>query len=52
MKGLYFWASNLIVLRSLTHENIAKAVGDMIGKQEFERAFSVATPPSIDNSLV
>jgi hypothetical protein len=40
MKGLYFWASGLIVVRTLTRQNIAKAVGDLVGKKEFERAFS------------
>jgi hypothetical protein len=40
MKGFYFWASDMILVRRLSRENIAKVVGDLIGKGEFERAFS------------
>ena len=42
MSGSYFWASDLILVRRLSRENIAKVVGELIGKGEFERAFSRA----------
>ncbi|MGO8746356.1 MAG: hypothetical protein ACLQNE_10230 [Thermoguttaceae bacterium] len=45
-KGLYFWASDMILVRRLTRQNIAKVVGDLIGEGEFEKAFS-QVPPSV-----
>jgi hypothetical protein len=43
MKGSYFWATDMILVRRLSRENIAKVVGDLIGKGEFEKAFSLAS---------
>src|SRR5262249_48202855 len=40
MQGFYFWAIDMILVRRLTRENIAKVVGDLIGKGEFDKAFS------------
>lgn len=46
MKGFYFWASDMILVRRLSRENIAKVVAELIGKGEFENAFSQASPAS------
>jgi hypothetical protein len=40
MKGFYFWATDMIVVRRLSRETIAKVVGDLISKGEFDKAFS------------
>lgn len=42
MKGFYFWATDMILVRRLSRENIAKVVGDLISKGEFDTAFSQA----------
>jgi hypothetical protein len=38
--GLYFWASDMIILERLTPENVQKAVVDLLEHDEFEAAFS------------
>jgi hypothetical protein len=38
--GLYFWASDMIIVRQLADTVIADTVADMITEQELERAFS------------
>jgi len=43
MKGLYFWASDMIIIGTLTRENIAKIVAHLISEGEFEGAFSRVT---------
>jgi hypothetical protein len=43
MKGFYFWATDMIVVRRLSRENISKVVGDLISKGEFDKAFSLAS---------
>lgn len=42
MKGFYFWATDMIIVRRLSRENISKVVGDLIGKGEFDKAFCLA----------
>ena len=37
--GLYFWASHMIVIESLTWSNVESAVKDLIESGEFESAF-------------
>lgn len=37
--GLYFWASHMIVIETLTWENVESAVSDLIQSGEFETAF-------------
>ncbi len=48
MKGFYFWASDMILVRRLSRENIAKVVADLISKGEFDKAFSQAPRPPKD----
>jgi len=43
MKGFYFWATDMILVRRLSRERISKVVGDLIGKGEFEKAFSLTS---------
>ena len=38
--GLYFWASDMIIVERLTLENVQKAVLDLLEHDEFEAAFS------------
>ena len=40
MRGFYFWASDMILVRRISRENIAKVVGELIAKGEFAKAFS------------
>lgn len=44
--GLYFWASNMIVVERLDRETIERAVADLMRSGEFEKAFD--GPHSID----
>ncbi len=37
--GLYFWATNMIVITHLTKEHVARAVADLIESGEFSKAF-------------
>ncbi len=46
MKGFYFWATNMILIRRLSRENIAKVVADLICNGEFEIAFSLVPSTS------
>ena len=48
MKGFYFWASDMILVRRLSRENIAKVVGDLIAKGEFEKVFSQGSSSSTE----
>ena len=43
MGGFFFWSSDMILIRMLSRENIAKVVAELISKGEFEKAFSLAT---------
>lgn len=47
MYGFYFWAANMIIVRKLTLEDIARVVSDLLSEGEFERAFSKV--PSLAN---
>lgn len=38
-KGLYLWASEMIVIRRLTEDSVLRAVGDLLDSGEFEAAF-------------
>jgi hypothetical protein len=44
MRGFYFWATNMVLVRRLSRENISKVVAELIGKGEFDKAFSQALP--------
>ena len=44
--GLYFWASNMIVVERLDRETIERTVADLIQSREFEKAFD--GPHAID----
>jgi hypothetical protein len=44
--GLYFWASNMIVVERLDRETIERAVSDLMRSSEFEKAFD--GPHAID----
>lgn len=41
--GKYFWASNMIIVESLSYEVISKAVQDLIENDEFEMVFDRVT---------
>ncbi|WP_405283862.1 hypothetical protein V3331_18205 [Gaopeijia maritima] len=43
--GLYFWASDLILIDRLTEDAIARTVSDLVASGDFESAFS---GPSFD----
>ena len=38
--GTYLWASQMIIVRTLTLENVSNAVADLIATGEFESAFA------------
>lgn len=42
--GLYFWASDMIVVRRLDRETIERTVADLIKSGEFEKAFEGPHP--------
>jgi hypothetical protein len=42
--GLYFWASRMIVIESLTWTNVESAISDLIKSGEFEGAFEGPLP--------
>jgi hypothetical protein len=44
-QGLYVWAAEMIVIRSVTYEAIQTAVADLIETGEFRRAFRDLTQP-------
>lgn len=46
MKGLFFWAAEMIIVRTLSRQNIAKVVAALIKTDEFENAFSQISPSS------
>jgi len=39
LNGLYFWASDMVIIQDITETNIRKAIEDMISTGEFERVF-------------
>lgn len=41
--GVYFWATDLILIDELTRERIAAVVEDLIANGEFESAFDLVT---------
>jgi hypothetical protein len=38
--GLYFWATDMVLVRRLTRDTIARTIAAMISSGEFEKAFS------------
>jgi hypothetical protein len=42
--GLYFWASDMIVVQKLDRDTIHKAVADLVKTGEFAKAFSGPYP--------
>lgn len=42
--GLYFWASDLILVQRLTLENVQRTVADLMEQGEFETAFGGPFP--------
>jgi hypothetical protein len=38
--GVYFWASNMVILKQLTEASIALTVAELIAQGEFESAFT------------
>lgn len=40
-QGNYFWTSDLIIVRTLTPENIQAAIKDLIQSRRFEAAFAL-----------
>ena len=40
--GLYFWASDAILVEQITEDVIRESVDDLINNGEFERAFSLS----------
>jgi hypothetical protein len=51
MRGSYFWASDMILVRRLGRANISKVIADLISKGEFDKAFSRAPSHSESDSL-
>ncbi|NUF50230.1 hypothetical protein [Gilliamella sp. ESL0250] len=41
--GLYFWASDMIIVESLDNNVINKTIQDLIKNEEFHHAFSLLT---------
>lgn len=39
--GLYFWASDMIIVESLTEETIIATIEDLLEKEELDRVFSL-----------
>lgn len=37
--GLYFWAAHMVIIESLTSENVESAVKDLIKSGELQKAF-------------
>jgi len=46
--GLYFWASDMIIVERLTFEIVSRTVSDLIDSGEFESAFSGPYWPDSD----
>lgn len=40
-QGMYFWASNIIIIKSICESTIRKTIEDLIKSGEFYKAFSV-----------
>jgi hypothetical protein len=40
--GLYFWASDMVIVERLDRETVERAVADLIRSGEFEKAFDRA----------
>ena len=38
--GLYFWASNMMIVQKLTEQTICETIGNLLAEEEFESIFS------------
>ena len=47
--GLYFWASDLVIVERLDRETVERTVADLIGSGEFEKAFD---GPDIESRMM
>ena len=45
--GLYFWASNMIIVQKLTEQTICEAIDDLLAGAEFTSIFSKNSEPTI-----
>ena len=45
--GLYFWASDMMIVQELTEETICKAIDTLLAEEEFESVFSKNTESTI-----
>jgi hypothetical protein len=41
--GLYFWATDMVIVRSLTRENIERTIADLLSSGTFESVFRCPT---------